>query len=607
MHNSVAASLLNTLGLTGSGMATSSLLPPSNNPQSVEKLRQDFLKSGEVTDPDIWSKYSSLVSRPTTYESMLKLWEEMSGWDLMAAALVEIVDESLQTDSNYPNAIQYECNDQNLEEELNDMLRTIGAESYLPSQVWHVAAFGNSFEKIEYAQNKGVLGLNFVHPMDVRRYWLEKNRACIGFKWTGHAADNNDAFALPDGTEIPRVGINTGNNRTEDLWYPWDFLHFRRMYRLRMTEHGEPIFDEAQGIYKKLRMAIDQMCVYRAQIQPDRYLVNVDVQEQSPRDQMATVQRWKQTLRSRLSYGGGDNNAPDDFKSFYNAMALDTVLWMARPKGFQHGIEKIPGTSQVPDVYDIELLENLFFSILGMPKWWVAGVQGQPQAPSGKSLLAQDMRFLRKVKSIRKPIIQGYEWLGYFHAILTGKDVSQLEISAAMPPIGSLEDQMKMEVLTAQTGVLAALGDVMDKFKLPREAWIDVIFKRYMNLPEDVVNIFATALPPEVEQQPMESIIGKKPMSTSKIISEIDKRIGPNNEALRARILEAFDGKKPKFVKKYKTIESVLGHSNMKTGGSVQTGNRTEFALMEDRNNSVAEVANTEGLNPYRRFIGESV
>jgi hypothetical protein len=52
--------------------------------------------------------------------------------------------------------------------------------------------------------------------------------------------------------------------RLFELWYPWDFMHIRRMYRLRMNEHGEPIFDEAAGIYKKLRLAIDQMVVHRA-------------------------------------------------------------------------------------------------------------------------------------------------------------------------------------------------------------------------------------------------------------------------------------------------------------------------------------------------------
>jgi len=31
---------------------------------------------------------------------MLQLWDEMASWDLLAAALVEIVDEATQADAN---------------------------------------------------------------------------------------------------------------------------------------------------------------------------------------------------------------------------------------------------------------------------------------------------------------------------------------------------------------------------------------------------------------------------------------------------------------------------------------------------------------------------
>ena len=47
--------------------------------------------------------------------------------------------------------------------------------------------------------------------------------------------------------------------------------------------------------------AVDQMVVLRAQVQPDRYAINIDVQEQPPVEQMKTVQRWRQALRSKPS------------------------------------------------------------------------------------------------------------------------------------------------------------------------------------------------------------------------------------------------------------------------------------------------------------------
>lgn len=528
---STANNLLKHLGLIGtSGVHTGTLVPRGNTPDAEQRLWQDFISAGKVADPDIWTKFNTYMRRPTTFEEMLRLWEEMSMWDLLAAALVEIVDEATQTDANSPGTIWYKCNDQEFEEELNEMLQRLNVEDILPSQVYYIAALGNHFEKLEYAKEEGVIGMSFVHPMDVRRYWLERNRKCIGFRWRGQKPNQEDAFVMPDNkTPVERVTLSSGQT-TEELFYPWDFLHFRRMFRMRISEHGEPLFAEADGIYKKLRLAIDQMVIHRAQVQPDRYAVNIDVQEQPPLEQMKTVHRWRQQLRSKLAFGQGGNpdqlQSPLDFMSFYNAWSLDTVLYLAQPKGFSNAITKLQGTQQVPDVYDIELLTDLFYSIIGMPRSWFTAKADQGEQPaSGKALLAQDMRFLRKIKSIRRPIIGCYEWLGYFHAVLKGKRPEELEIKAQMSPIGGLEEQMKMELLQKQAEVLDILADVMDKYKLPKEAWIETIFKRYMHLPDEIVNVFITALPGEIEQQEESK---RPPPSTFRLIQEIEQRMKGN-------------------------------------------------------------------------------
>jgi hypothetical protein len=540
MANTTATSLLKYLGLIGtSGHPTGSIVPRAGTPSADQELFREFREAGRVANPDVWSRFNSYMRRPVTFDAMLQLWDEMAGWDLMAAALVEIVDEATQTDQNSPATLWYQCNDREFEDELNGMLVNCGVEDLIPSQVYYVASLGNHFEKLEYAPGEGVMGLSFIHPMDIRRYWLERNRRVVGFRWTGHKPSKEAAFVHPDNrTPIERVALSDGSD-TEELWYPWDMLHFRRMYRLRISEHGEPIFDEAQGIYKKMRLAIDQMVVHRAQVQPDRYVINIDTKDQPPMEQMRTVQRWKQTLRSKISFGLANQGStgqtqdltdPMGFQAFYNAWSLDTILWVAKPSGFEHTIEKLQGTQNIPDVYDIELLTDLFFSIIGMPRSWLGGkggAGGGDQPMSGKALLAQDMRFLRKIKGIRRPIISGYTWLGYFHAVLRGKDIRELDIKAMMPPIGSLEDQMKLEMLRQQAEVLDLLADVMAKYALPREAWVETVFKRYLRLPDDVVNLFITALPSEIEEPAMES--QKKPAPyTHRILRELEDKVRQN-------------------------------------------------------------------------------
>lgn len=594
------------MGLTGtSGARTGSLVPRAQTPDADQRLWQEFQDAGRVGDPEIWTKFNTVMKRPTTFDAMLQLWDEMSQWDLLAAALVEIVDEATQTDANSPGAIWYQCNDAAFEEELNDMLVRLDVETLIQSQVWYIAAMGNHFEKLEYAPKEGILGMSFVHPMEMRRYWLERNRKCIGFRWLNHKPNKEDVFVQPDNsTPVERVSMASGQN-IEDLWYPWDFMHFRRMFRMRMSEHGEPIFSEADGIYKKLRLAIDQMVVCRAQVQPDRYAISIDVQEQPPVEQMKTVQRWRQTLRSKLAFGQvgapNDLNSASDFTAYYNALALDTMIYIAQPKGFNNIITKLPGTADVPDVYDIELLTDLFYSIIGMPKAWFSGGQGSGgggEMPSGRALLAQDIRFLRKIKSIRKPITHCYQWLAYFHAVLKGHDVEKLDIKAMMPQIGSLEEQLKLEMLGIQADVLSKLGDVMEQYNLPKEAWIDTVFKRYMHLPDEVVSVFMTALPSEIEQQAEESY-NKKPgaPATRKLIEEIHRKIENTpgaSEAIKMLKEVVYKEKLLEQPKQKWTRERILGRGVLKENDVVISSYGKHPFEMRRRN--VSESAGVEGM-----------
>lgn len=569
---SVVANLFNFLGLMASPHQAQ-IIPGSSIPTNDVT---NFDKSGVVSDPNIWSGYNDVMRRPSTFIEALSLWNEMASWDLIAAMLNTIVDETLQTDSSSTNSLWYECNDSNVEDDLNDTLSNLGAETLLPSQVWHIAGMGNNFEKIDYCIGEGINGLTYVNPVDIKRYWLERSKKCIGFRWDKYKPD--DKLTKIGDMSFNRNQLQFNSQLAEDLWYPWDFLHMRRLYRFRQSENGEPLFEEASGIYKKLRIAIDQMTVHRAQVQPDRYVFEIDVKDQSPSDQYKSIQRWKNSLRNSLSFKPQTNDPfgkTTEFHSFYNTLALDSIFWVAKPRDFNHTITKLAGTANVPDVHDIELMTNLFFSITGMPKNWFglgATAEGTGAPVSGKALLAQDMRFLRKIKNIRKPIIESYTWLAYFHTILKhDKDIASLDIQTKMTPIGSLDDQLKVEVLGAQTDILDKLADVMDKYGLPKEAWIELVFKKYMNLPDEIVHTFITALPNEVET--MESMKNKRPVKMKEVMEDIIKKVGPDKIPTNNLIQTILDGKLPKrSSKKYKSVNEVLNYPKLQDNDIIVSG-----------------------------------
>lgn len=528
--------ILKGLGVIGTGGSPyNSLVRKPDDVRFQNNNLSDFLKAGQVEGPDVWQQYNLASRRPVTLESQIRLYDEMSNWDLMAAILCEVVEEATQTDNTNPNMLWYECIDKSVESSLNKMLEHIRVEDIIPSQVHHIAAFGNSFDKIEYSVGEGVTGLSYVHPIEVKRYWLKKNRKCIGFSWDGNTPDNEAAFFDSSNNEIPRVSFAGSGTDVSRLFYPWDFLHLRRMHRTRSTEHGEPIFNDAQGIYKKLRMALDQMTVHRAQVQPDRYALSINCAGQSVIEQYKTVQRMKQSLRSKQSYTdprsgfSGESTStenPTGFSSFYSPWALDTIFCVPQVDGREHAITKLQGTQNIPDVYDIEMLLDLFYDIVGVPRNWFSNKEGGENPPSGKALLAQDMKFLRKIKSIRKPIIQGYTWLGKFHnSLLTRSNNGvDLDIRAVMPQIGGLEDQLRLEMLKTNAELLDLLADIMDKYNLPREAWVEVIFDKYLKLPRDIIDVFITALPAELE---LEDSFQRSPRGNSQVaLNEVKKALG---------------------------------------------------------------------------------
>jgi hypothetical protein len=599
---SVASKLFDIFALTGS----TNLNPFGVTKNTQPEQEQQFRQAGELANPDIWNAYNQAMKQPASMESAYALWDEMAGWDLMAAALNEVVEETVQRDSDSPGSLWYSCNDAKVEEDINNMLRDVRMEDIISSQAWHEVAFGNNFEKIDYEKGQGVKGLSFVHPVAMRRYWLQRNRQCVGYRWMGHTP-GSEGYG-----DKSRAKITISNNSTEDLWYPWDFMHTRRMHRNRTTEHGEPLFVDASSVYKKIRIALDQMVVYRAQIQPDRYVVNIDTKDMPPSESMKTVQRWKQSLRSRMSYGNDKSGLgiAEEFKSFYNAWALDSVLWIAKPREFAHSIEKLAGTTAVPDIYDVELLMGVFFSVLGMPRSWIGVNGGDTEKPtSGKALLAQDMRFLRKIKSVRAPLINSYEWLAYFHCALKDQDVSSLKIQAHMSPIGSLEDNLKMEVLKTQVEILNSLGDVMDKYQLPRELWIELVFKRYMKLPADVVNIMLTSLPPEANNQ-SESIKPRESYSKKKVMEDIVNRLGPGQEHYADALNDVMSGNLPKIRRSpYRSVNEVLNYQAINTGDIVSSGWDGED-LLEGAKLSQGHQSASEKLfesDQYRKVMSQHI
>jgi hypothetical protein len=131
---------------------------------------------------------------------------------------------------------------------------------------------------------------------------------------------------------------------------------------------------------------------------------------------------------------------------------------------------------------------------------------------------------------------------------------------------------MKMELLSVQADILSRLADVMAAYNLPKEAWVELIFKRYLRLPDDVVNVFMTALPTPTQGMPMESQVVES--NLKKASEAIKSVLDPDKAQISIRIKSAMeaseiDNFKPK---KYRNASDVLGLTSIRQGDSIVVG-----------------------------------
>jgi hypothetical protein len=168
----------------------------------------------------------------------------------------------------------------------------------------------------------------------------------------------------------------------------------------------------------------------------------------------------------------------------------------------------------------------------------------------------------------------------------------------------------------------------MAKYNLPREAWVETIFKRYLHLPDDVVTMFVTALPNDIEQPSMES---KQPAPYTykllreledktrknpelvKLTEELKKSISgdpePGAERARRRFMEDQFSKKRMDMKRqlsdFDLIVSSYGHNPMKISNNAVAA-AAENAKTNGTSNGATALQEDAPREPaYRKFMPE--
>lgn len=387
----------------------------------------------------------------------------------IAAPIIELyAEESTQPDVSKGKTLWYECNDSTVEKELNEMLERVHVDDYIFSIAAGLAATGNNYQRVLWTPGDGITHMVGTPVNHVTRLWHPTNRKLLGFRWMG---------------EKPNEPTYTN---AEDVFAPWDFVHFRRVYSSD-TEYGQGLIDHLYPVWKKLSMAIDQMVLYRLHTMPTRYAFSVDVGNADFTDAMEQAHLWKMFMRQQM---GMNQQQPGlaGLQSRFDPAAMDSfVIFPKRSAEDKSSIDTLTGDKDVPDIPDIEHLEKQFIGGSRIPKGYLGREEGSGLAQA--SLVSQDIRFARMVRVLRRPIVAGFYRLAQLHLAYKGQDPFKFKIGVKMSKISSIEEEVNMGTLEKQANLAATIAELCRGLGIPNREIIDLVFREYLSVPRYFLDV----------------------------------------------------------------------------------------------------------------------
>lgn len=445
-----------------------------STPLNMSKQEREALTRGRSTSngssggSDMYYNSTTGNSDPHMHAGELA---EMMKYECVAPVLDLYSEESSQPDPDKGKIVWYEVNDSDVEKDLNEMLGRIKIEDHAYSILFNIAGLGNEFRRILRSEN-GVEQFIHVQMHEVLRVYDVTTKRLIGFKWRGQDPEDSQ-------------GVKIGQDKTP-IWCPWDFIHFRRLSQRACdadSEYGVSMIEHLFSLYRRIKLSVDQMVMYRLHIMPTRWVAWVDTGSQTPPEQADTLNSYRNFLRSTFALD--DKN----FDSRFNPPAMDSVIFFPKPTGDESKIETMKGENDVPDVPDLETLFRMFFGGARVPRSYIGFGDDDGGGLAKASLVCQDIRFARMIRVLRKPFMQGMMRLAEIHLTLKGKDASKYKIQVQMSKVSSIEEEIKAATVGKQAELALSIANICQQLAIPNREIIELVFREYLKLPRDFIDI----------------------------------------------------------------------------------------------------------------------
>lgn len=406
---------------------------------------------GQLTD------FASFLSPETDLLSRYGDYEQMNQYPELAAVLDIFADDSTQTDSQNNKTVWVTAADESVQTILMNMLHK---NLRIDDEMWEISRtlvmYGNDFEEL-LVTNEGVVGLNFLPPISVRRI-EDCYGALIGFiqSYSGQVSYSHQEFDVLMDERMKALKKDCIDGRVVSApeavaFEDWEVVHFRIRGAVRRSVYGQSVLEPARWIWNRLRMLEDSAVLFRLQKAIERYAFYVDVGNMPAQEALAYVNRIRQQYRKKRFV----NPTTGKLELSFDPATPDEDFFVPAREGRDSTRIEVVSAPQWQHMDDIEYFRDKLFSAVKVPKAYL----GQEQDVNRATLSGQDVQFARSVLRVQRELKNGVRKICRVHLAALKIDPVSTEYELWMTVPSAIFELAQIEVRSARADLADRMGE----------------------------------------------------------------------------------------------------------------------------------------------------
>ena len=395
--------------------------------------------------------YQGQLKTPRDRNKQYDLYEELDEISEIASVLDAYAEDATQYDKEKKASIWIEGKNKKIVDECNMLLKRLEMEEHIEAIARDVAKNGDDFGRLLHFDptkdpekaRLGVLGIEWHDPRYIERV-EDDNGILLGFM----DSDKTGAASIA----------------REDMFMPWDFVHFRMRTRKYATMTGANIYGtsllkNASRPGKQMKMLDDMLAILRLNKTFDKRVYEIDVGDATPEEIPSILRQWQQIF-TRANWR---DLISGEVSQLYDPLAVDDDIFWPKRKGSESKVTTTPADPNVRDLADVDHKRNQLFGALRAPKGYF-GFDESGSTDAQTSISSKDIRFARLVKKLQRAIINGITRICQIHLALREMDTNLENFQVMMVEPSAIEHVHRLEAMQVLIDIserMLLMGDHM--------------------------------------------------------------------------------------------------------------------------------------------------